>query len=125
MVCQDCGRGLARELLVPVRQPAAQEGVALQAEVVHGQAQRLGHRLQAALRILGHHVDLHHLLVVVQLQRREVGLVKPRLSAFRRIVIAGRNTARPLFRRITSCSCSHSSARSSSFGHVLDLPPAG
>ena len=51
-------RGLARDVGFPVRQPAVQEVLLGEPEVVHRQRQGVGHRLQAALRELGHHVDL-------------------------------------------------------------------
>jgi hypothetical protein len=69
-------RRLPRQFLLPVGQPALHEGVARQAEIVERQAQGIGHRLQAALHVLGHDVNLHHLFVVMQLQRREVGLAE-------------------------------------------------
>ena len=69
-------RGLARQFLLALGQPAPHEIVAAQAEIIHRQAQRFGHRFQAALHVFGHHVNLHHLLVVMQLQWREIRLQK-------------------------------------------------
>ena len=66
------GRGLAFDFLAPIRQPASKEVPLLQAEVVHGQMQGVGHGLKAAPRVLHHHVDLCHLPPVVELERLEV-----------------------------------------------------
>ena len=66
-----CGRGLAGEVPA-VRQPAAQEVFLLQAEIVHRQTVRFSRVLQAALRILGHDVNLSHLILVMKFERLEV-----------------------------------------------------
>ena len=67
-------RGLARNLLVAGRQPAAQKILLLQAEIVHDESQRVGHGLQAALDVLRHDVNLEHLVLVMELERCEVGV---------------------------------------------------
>ena len=51
-----------------------QEFVPFQAEVVHRQAQGIGHGAKTPLHVLRHDVDLHHLLVVMDLQRLEIRL---------------------------------------------------
>ena len=68
------GRGLAPELPIPIRQPAAQEVLLLQAEVVHGEPQRFGHGIEPLPRELHHDVDLPYLPFVVQPERFEVGV---------------------------------------------------
>ena len=65
-------RGLAGKSLLFVRQPAAQEVVLAEAKVVHRQTQRLGHGAQGALGELRHHMDLQHLVLVVEVERHEV-----------------------------------------------------
>ena len=74
------------------------------------------------LHVLGHDVNLDHLFVVVEFQRREIRFGEIAFSWLKTIVIAGRKTARPLLSRITSCSCSQSSARSRAWV-VPWLPP--
>ncbi|EXI70724.1 MAG: hypothetical protein AW07_03854 [Candidatus Accumulibacter sp. SK-11] len=67
-------RRLPRHLVLALRQPTLHEVGTRQTEVVERQLQRVGHRLQTTLHVLGHDVDLQHLLVVMLLQWREVRL---------------------------------------------------
>ena len=71
------GRGLTGQFPVPVRQPALQELVFRLAEVVHGQVQVVRRGPQAMLGVLRHHMDLPHLLVVVELQGGVIRLGEP------------------------------------------------
>ena len=64
-------RGLPRQVRT-VRQPAAQECVPVQGEVVHRQLQGGGDRGEPAVDELLHDVDLQDLFLVVQFQRGEV-----------------------------------------------------
>ena len=67
-------RGLACNFLVAGGQPAAQKILLLQAEIVHDESQCVGHGLQAALDVLRHDVNLEHLVLVMELERCEVGV---------------------------------------------------
>ena len=67
------GRGLAANLPVSAGQPAVEERLLLQGEVVHRQAQRVGHGGQAVFGERHHHVDLQDLSFVVQREGLEVG----------------------------------------------------
>ena len=103
----------------------ARKSTSFMIEIVHRQAQRVASWLsEAALGKFRHHMDLQDLPLVVKVEGREVGPGEtasvPGVSR-RRIVMAGRKTARPLLSRMTSCSCSHSKARSSSLTGFLTL----
>ena len=74
MVRQDSGVVCLEISVCRSRQPAVQKVLLAQVEVVHGQAQGVGHGFEALLGVLGHHVNLEHLLVVVELKGPEVGL---------------------------------------------------
>ena len=91
-------------LSFPVWQPSTQKFVSPKQEVVQGESERVGHRAKPSLHVLRHDVNLHYLLVVVELEGGEVAWTNLRLSGFSRMVIAGRSAANPLFRRMTSCS---------------------
>ena len=67
-------RGLPRQIPVPIRQPAAQEVLLARTEIIHRKAQRVRHGVEAPLCELRHHVDLQHLVFVMELERREVGV---------------------------------------------------
>ena len=68
----EAGVVLPADLLVPAGQPAVQERLFLQREVVRRQTQRVSHGGEAALGELHHHVDLQNLPLVVERQGFEV-----------------------------------------------------
>ena len=68
------GRSLARNFSLAAGQPLVHERLPLHAEVVHREAHRIRHGIQAASRKLGHHVNLQYLFPIVNFQGFEIGI---------------------------------------------------
>ena len=66
------GCGLAADLLVPARQPAGEERLLIQAEIVLCKAHCVPHTGESALGKRRHDVNLQHLALVVKVERPEV-----------------------------------------------------
>ena len=85
--------GLTLDFLFTIGQPTTEEIALFQAEIVHGQSQRLGHVLKPALREFSHHMNLTYLSGVVKIERFEVHLRKTS-SVFRQFDGHGRTKDR-------------------------------
>ena len=68
------GRSLARNFGLTVGQPPLHERLLLHAEVVHREAHRIRHGIQAASGKLCHDVNLQYLFAIVYFQGFEIGI---------------------------------------------------
>ena len=69
-------RSLPRQFPFSIGQPAAQELLSTQTEIVHCHPQSFGHGPETPLYVFRHNVNLEDLLVIVQLEGCKVGLHK-------------------------------------------------